>query len=93
MHLKAVREGYCSLFEKKLSLSKKILSAVEKYKTNKDRASFKSVKNQIDSERKQINNKLSQIEKENKFPTEITVKVCLFVCFMIFTWFHIFTPF
>ena len=57
MHLKAVREGYCSLFEKKLSLSKKILSAVEKYKTNKDRASFKSVKNQIDSERKQINKK------------------------------------
>ena len=84
MHLKAVREDFCSLFEKKLGLSKKILSAVERYKTNKDRATFKGVKTQIDSERKQINSKLAQIEKGNKFTTEITNKVGLF--FTIFSY-------
>ena len=78
MHLKAVREDYCSLFGKKVGLSKRIISAVDKYKTNKDRTAFKSVKNQIESERKQINSKLSQIEKEHKFPADITSKVCCF---------------
>ncbi|KAI6654171.1 Dolichyl-diphosphooligosaccharide--protein glycosyltransferase subunit 1 [Oopsacas minuta] len=75
MQLKAVREDYCYLFEKKLSLSKKIITNIDKFRANKDRQAFKSVKNQLETDRKHINNKIAVIEKENKFPPDIASKM------------------